>query len=138
MLKDEIIQRLERIAKHAVHIKWEEPYVMSLDDGVAILDAINMIKSKDTVETRADCVSRQSAIDELDKGAWGAEWDKALAQAMIESLPSAQPERKEGYWLIKQDQNGSTYGECSRCHSIQYAGHTPYCPYCGSHNGGNG
>ena len=39
-----------------------------------------------------DLISRQAAIDELDKGAWGVEWDKALAKAMIESLPSAQPE----------------------------------------------
>ena len=41
-----------------------------------------------------DLISRQAAIDELDKGAWGVEWDKALAKAMIESLPSAQPEQR--------------------------------------------
>ena len=40
----------------------------------------------------SDLIERQAAIDELDKGAWGVEWDKALAQAMIESLPSAQPD----------------------------------------------
>ena len=39
-----------------------------------------------------DLISRQAAIDALDKGAWGVEWDKALAKAMIESLPSAQSE----------------------------------------------
>ena len=53
-------------------------------------------------------------------------------QTALSLLPSAQPEQKRGQWLIKQDRNGSTYGECSRCHSIQYAGHTPYCPYCGA------
>ena len=43
-------------------------------------------------ETHAcDCISRKAAIDELDKGAWGVEWDKTLAKTMIESLPSAQP-----------------------------------------------
>lgn len=41
-----------------------------------------------------ELISRQAAIDELDKGAWGVEWDKALAKAMIESLPSAQPEQR--------------------------------------------
>ena len=41
----------------------------------------------------SDLISRQAAIDELDKGAWGVEWDKTLAKAMIESLPSAQPEQ---------------------------------------------
>ena len=40
-----------------------------------------------------DYISRQGAIDELDKGAWGVEWDKTLAKTMIESLPSAQPEQ---------------------------------------------
>ena len=41
-----------------------------------------------------DLISRQAAIDELNKGAWGVEWDKTLAKAMIESLPSAQPEQR--------------------------------------------
>lgn len=41
----------------------------------------------------SDLISRQAAIDELDKGAWGVEWDKTLAKTMIESLPSAQPEQ---------------------------------------------
>ena len=43
----------------------------------------------------SDLISRQAAIDELDKGAWGVEWDKTLAKAMLEFLPSAQPERKK-------------------------------------------
>lgn len=42
-----------------------------------------------------DLIRRQAAIDALDKGAWGVEWDKTLAKTMIESLPSAQPERKK-------------------------------------------
>ena len=27
-----------------------------------------------------DLIERQAAIDELDKGAWGVEWDKTLAK----------------------------------------------------------
>ena len=53
-----------------------------------------------------DLISRQAAIDELDKGAWGVEWDKTLAKTMIESLPSAQPEIircKECLWRIGRD-----------------------------------
>ena len=38
-----------------------------------------------------DLISRQAAIDALERGAWGKEWDKTLAKAMIESVPSAQP-----------------------------------------------
>lgn len=39
-----------------------------------------------------DTISRQAAIDALDTGLWGVEWDKALATAMLKDLPSAQPE----------------------------------------------
>ena len=42
----------------------------------------------------SDTISRQAAIDELEHAAWGKEWDKALAKAMLESLPSAQPEQR--------------------------------------------
>ena len=62
----------------------------------------NALSAEQTTQTNApntlnalDCISRQAAIDELDKGAWGVEWDKTLAKTMIESLPSAQPERKK-------------------------------------------
>lgn len=39
-----------------------------------------------------DLISRQAAIDTLDTGLWGVEWDKALATAMLKDLPSAQSE----------------------------------------------
>lgn len=39
-----------------------------------------------------DTISRKAAIAELDHAAWGKEYDKALAKAMLESLPTAQPE----------------------------------------------
>ena len=38
----------------------------------------------------SDLIDRRAAIEELDRGAWGVEWDKALAKAMLKSLPSAQ------------------------------------------------
>lgn len=45
-----------------------------------------------------DCISRKAAIDVLDTGLWGVEWDKALAIAMIKDLPSA--EKKRGEWIV--------------------------------------
>ena len=53
-------------------------------------------------------ISRQAAIDELDKGAWGVEWDKTLAKTMIESLPSAQPEQR---WISCSERVPEEYGE---------------------------
>ena len=45
MGKEEIIERLEEIAKHAVHVLREKPFFMSLDDGIAIHEAIDVLKS---------------------------------------------------------------------------------------------
>ena len=42
-----------------------------------------------------DLISRKAAIEELENGLWGKEWDKELAKAMIESLPSVQPEKAQ-------------------------------------------
>lgn len=46
MLKNEILERLERIARCAIHTVGEEPFVMSLDDGTAIHEAIDMLRSQ--------------------------------------------------------------------------------------------
>ena len=44
---NEIIKRLENLAKHAVHYVGEPPFVMSLDDGIALHDAINLLKAQE-------------------------------------------------------------------------------------------
>ena len=92
-----------------------------------------------------DLISRQAAIDELDKGAWGVEWDKTLAKTMIESLPSAQPQRKTGRWIIKDNPGTGWYRvTCSECgedvtSTAPCIGFYPnakvtwdYCPNCGA------
>lgn len=43
---EEIIQRLENMAKHAVHTPGEIPFVMSLDDGIALHEAAELLKQK--------------------------------------------------------------------------------------------
>ena len=77
-----------------------------------------------------DLISRQAAIDELDKGAWGREWDKTLAKTMIESLPSAQPERIRGRWIEKPHVHGVAY--CSLCDYELHTNDTNFCPNCGA------
>lgn len=52
--------------------------------------------------------------------------------ALDKAIEALSVQLEKGHWIVKQDYNGSTYGECSVCHSVQYAGHTPYCPTCGS------
>ena len=41
---NEIIERLENLAKHAVHCAGEPRFVMSLDDGIALHKAIDLLK----------------------------------------------------------------------------------------------
>lgn len=43
----EIIERLENIAKHAVHYVGEPPFIMSLDDGIALHEAIDLLKAQE-------------------------------------------------------------------------------------------
>lgn len=50
MEKSEIIRRLEKIARHAVHVVGEKPFVMSLDDGIAVYDAIALLKEQEAVK----------------------------------------------------------------------------------------
>jgi len=47
MEKSEIMRRLEKIASHAVHVVGETPFVMSLDDGIAVKDAIALLKEQE-------------------------------------------------------------------------------------------
>ena len=44
MNKSEIIERLKKIAEHAVHIAGEAPFDMSLDDGIAVHEAIELLE----------------------------------------------------------------------------------------------
>lgn len=43
---EEIIRRLENIAKHAVHTPGEMPFVMSLDDGIALYEAVELLRTR--------------------------------------------------------------------------------------------
>ena len=40
-------------------------------------------------------------------------------------------EPKMGHWIRKRDKFGRTFGVCSECNHLQYAGELNYCPYCG-------
>ena len=44
MDKNEIIARIERIARCAIHTVGEPPFIMSLDDGIAVREAIDILQ----------------------------------------------------------------------------------------------
>jgi hypothetical protein len=91
-----------------------------------------------------DCISRQAAIDAIHEDAdWlaaqGSDWQTERMErdkSILQSLPSAQPERKKGEWIPVT--NGRGGHECDQCH--EYAPSwatgeehlTNYCPNCGA------
>lgn len=55
MTKVEIIDRLQTLAKHAVHVVGESPFIMSLDDGIALHEAIDLLQMQEPhIITEAD------------------------------------------------------------------------------------
>ena len=58
MEKSEIIKRLEKIASHAIHFIGEPSFVMSLDDGIALDDAVLLLKERVEVIRCKDCTFR--------------------------------------------------------------------------------
>jgi len=61
MDKEEIIRRLKKLSEHAVHTVGELPYIMSLDDGIALDEAVQLLEEMET------------KVHELSKEEW-EEW----------------------------------------------------------------
>lgn len=49
MNRQEIIHRLENLKDHAVHTPGEAPFIISLDDGIAICEAIDLLNRQKEV-----------------------------------------------------------------------------------------
>ena len=96
----------------------------------------------------SDTIYRQDAIDAVKKNkfrltfseeqnceghvAWSAEavYSDVMEGALSE-LPSAQPEREKGEWILVTDNNGQHY-ECSRCGAWRYHQEQEFCGSCGA------
>ena len=140
MTTKEIISRLENIAKHAVHTVGEEPFVMSLDDGIAVHKAISILQA----QMKGDTISRQDTIDAIVHKLCIKSTDFLLPEEeriidVIRNLPSVEPERKKGKWIFS-DTDYLTH--CSVCGQSDWKGYIPtpeeatkwmpICPKCGT------
>ena len=103
-----------------------------------------MNQEKMHVRTMGDCISRQEAIDAIDrerkkKHLFNTAEDGLLeARGVINTLPSAQLERKKGHWInegaFARYHGGNVY-RCSRCgNRIVENEPDDFCKYCGSYN----
>lgn len=81
-----------------------------------------------------DTISRQAAIDALDKrfDSIPMEQTAEILQLRkdLRELPSAQPERKRGKWILKPNIYGVVY--CSKCDYELHTNNTNFCPNCGA------
>ena len=94
MTREEITEKLKSLKADIVSCggcEGKKDYAQALTETIEALQT----------EPCEDAISRQAAIDALDKGAWGVEWDKALAKAMLENLPSVTAERKPAWTPVK-------------------------------------
>jgi hypothetical protein len=77
-------------------------------------------------EPCGDCISREAALDLI------ADYDLSMGQVVkgIHALPSVTPQPKMGHWIKDK---------CSICGEERawYGQNPPYCPDCGSYNGGD-
>jgi hypothetical protein len=85
MDKSEIIERLKNIASHTVHTVGEAPFVMSLDDGIAVHEAIELLEKLEPL------TDNEQAIDYLHKTGWLQNHDRILTESKADAKAEAIP-----------------------------------------------
>ena len=88
-----------------------------------------------------DTIYRQAAIEEaktlFEPSNYGymigVGYNHAVADciAILNNLPSAQPERKKGKWIIVTDSRGR-HAECPYCGEWEYHSNQKFCGECGA------
>ena len=63
MDKNEIIRKLSHLADHAVHVEGDEPYLMSVEEGIALHEAIQIIDNMSAWMTEDEAYAVAEFID---------------------------------------------------------------------------
>lgn len=140
----EIIERLKNLAGYAVYTVGEKPLVMSLDDGIAVHEAIELLEKSEQWETCFDCpLSNGCPVIN------GCTNEQAMEYAgdipdncplNKKSVESDAPDRNIGMWVGSDSQCGIGCPFCGKpvddfCNSIDYIFllYEPnFCPNCGA------
>lgn len=135
---DDLISR-----QAALDALWRTSYIAAEDRQISVT-AIKALPNFSTT-CQLDCISRQAAIDAV--GCYSLHnGDKLLfADKPLKELPSAQPQRKKGHWIIKDNPGTGWYRvTCSGCgedvtSNVPVIGYFPntkvlwdFCPDCGA------
>ena len=97
--------------------------------GVYEMPSIQPETSYSEFPNNSDTISRQQAIDELHGKDPSQIWDTADIEVWLNTLPSAQPERKKGKWI----HNSPVTMKCDQCGLVikDWDWHRfKYCPNC--------
>ena len=124
-----------------IGITLEEAIIMMIEEvpsaepETASNGSITCVKSeKMHVRTTDDCISRRAAIDAIRNTFVGAIAD--TIEIRLNDLPSAEPERKKGEWIVEKDCEGKTRTcICGLCgyKTDKYTWKNPnYCSNCGA------
>lgn len=85
-----------------------------------------------------DLISRQTAIDGFYEMASDMDHLCTVSDyvSFLKSLPSAQPERKNGEWIVTSEFEDCRYVKCNQCKVTQVFYYnkplTNFCPNCGA------
>ena len=99
------------------------------------------VGSNSEIPNSSDAVSRQAAIDVIEDYPHGNVWNVESMEGMVDkikTLPTVQPEPKEGHWIKHTDPFDGEQYECSECGVLwEFNDGTPedneayFCPKCG-------
>ena len=100
MDRDEVINRIKKIAKHAVHTVGERPLVLSLDDGIALKNAIAVLEALKPKCCFCPCcancdVDEKNVLNELE-----SDYERGFNDAML-GKQDLMYEDLEGRWHRK-------------------------------------
>lgn len=85
----------------------------------------------------SDLIDREDVIKAIEENFWEPYFVHDAIE-VIRELPSAQPERKSGKWMLMRasdDGHGTVKYQylCSKCGYPAYEFDQPYCHHCGSY-----
>lgn len=81
----------------------QQPMPSNTSNALEALDSVNATQSN-----TLDCISRQAAIDAVQNRPMMLSKEKVLPINDLEKLPSAEPKRIRGRWIVEKDCEGKT------------------------------
>ena len=141
MDKEEIIRRLKKISEHAVHVTGEPPFIMSLDDGIALGEAVRLLKEQEAIES-IDFGDKTEIMANLEGLTWD-DWRMYHSDTEVQNIAKSAFDlliallKEQEPMKVKTDMYGNAYCPwCSTDRTIEMGAQrlhlgTQFCPYCG-------